>query len=543
MTLGFGLLLLWTFVGHRRGPVPDSGAGLAHYRELLTAAGAAWALAWTWIFGAERAALAFSPAEVAFLLPAPIRRRSLIQFKLLHAQGRILGNTLLWTLLLSANSFGAHAWMRAVAAWVLLSTLSLHRLGASFVRHSLWEHGAAGFRRRIPTLIVLAGVASLVIAIAAQDLPALVQASRGGGLALLAALNSASERPLPALLLFPFRVLVRPIVAHDISSWARALGPALLVLLAHFVWVLRSDTAFEEAAAEESFRRASAAMGGTAAALPAPGAQLSGPPFLLAATGWPATAIYWKNLIAAARARRIRNTVLAAGGTAALLAFLSIRRTGPLPSIIGALAATWAALSLVMGPQWVRNDLRTDLARLELLRSYPLRGAAIVAAETAAAATVLTAVQVMLIVFAYSATLGDPGMELTLAGRTALLAGAVVVLPFVNYAGLLLQNGAALLYPAWVRIGPGRSTGVEGLGQNMLGMLAYAVALLVMLLVPGGAAVGVWLVLRPIAAGAAVVAAIGAGVGLLAVESWLLVRPLGRVFERIDITAAGISRD
>ena len=56
----------------------------------------------------------------------------------------------------------------------------------------------------------------------------------------------------------------------------------------------------------------------------------------------------------------------------------------------GWLAATWAALTLVIGPQWIRNDLRSDLLKLDLLRSYPLPGRAVVAAETAASTLVLT---------------------------------------------------------------------------------------------------------------------------------------------------------
>ena len=40
----------------------------------------------TWIVPHERAALVFSEAEIAFLFPAPIRRRTLIHFKLIRSQ-------------------------------------------------------------------------------------------------------------------------------------------------------------------------------------------------------------------------------------------------------------------------------------------------------------------------------------------------------------------------------------------------------------------------------------------------------------------------
>src|SRR3970040_109285 len=88
----------------------------------------------------------------------------------------------------------------------------------------------------------------------------------------------------------------------------------------------------------------------------------------------------------------------------------------PLLEIVGWLAAMWAGFLLVLGPQWVRNDLRTDLARLALLRSYPLQGRTVVGAETASSTAVLTVLQLGLVGIAYLAFWGgevpDPSPEL-----------------------------------------------------------------------------------------------------------------------------------
>src|SRR5450631_626230 len=43
-----------------------------------------------WLIPHERAELTFTEAEVAFLFPAPVTRRSLIHFKLVRSQMRIL---------------------------------------------------------------------------------------------------------------------------------------------------------------------------------------------------------------------------------------------------------------------------------------------------------------------------------------------------------------------------------------------------------------------------------------------------------------------
>jgi hypothetical protein len=225
------------------------------------------------------------------------------------------------------------------------------------------------------------------------------------------------------------------------------------------------------------------------------------------------------------------------GFTAAALAvaILSVAGgSGTLLEIVGWLAAMWAGFLLVLGPQWVRNDLRTDLSRLALLRSYPLRGKTVVAAETAGSTAVLTALQLGLAGIAYLAFWGgevqDPSLEL----RTAVLAAALVFLPAVNFLAMLIQNGAALLLPAWVRVGPDRPIGVEALGHNMLVMSAFVAILAALLLAPTGVAAAVFLGLEPMSGWwAAAPGAVGALV-VAALEARLLLSALGRVFEATD---------
>ena len=102
--------------------------------------------------------LAFTPAEVTFLFSGPVSRRGLVQYKLLRNQLLILFNALLWTLILARERFGASPWLRAISIWVLLTTISFHRLGASFVRTSLLEHGRSRLRHRVVSLVVFGAV-------------------------------------------------------------------------------------------------------------------------------------------------------------------------------------------------------------------------------------------------------------------------------------------------------------------------------------------------------------------------------------------------
>src|SRR2546426_4098990 len=108
-----------------------------------------------WIFPHERAALAFTEAEIAFLFPAPVTRRTLIHFKLLRSQIAILFTTLLLTLITRRFGGGGAAWIRAAGWWLILSTLNLHTLAASFARTRLLERGVSNWRRRIAVLSAL----------------------------------------------------------------------------------------------------------------------------------------------------------------------------------------------------------------------------------------------------------------------------------------------------------------------------------------------------------------------------------------------------
>ena len=539
--LVFGVGYLWFMVIAQR---PSNGAAIADsgWVELVGAIALLGTVAWGWIFGVERRVLRFTPAEVTFLFSAPVSRRGLIQFKLLHSQLFILFNALLWTLILSRERFGVSPWLRVISIWVLLTTVSFHRLGASFVRTSLAQHGRLGVRHRVVSLVVL-GIVLVALTWSIGDaLPRLAERTGDGPFAFLPALGEAAAQPIPAALTFPFRLMVRPLVADTFSEWIRALWPALVLMLLHYVWVVRSDTAFEETAVAVSLQRAQALAerkAGRGAPADAP-VHVTPPLIRLSPGGWPAGAILWKNLVAVARTRQLRKIGLGLLLAGAVVTALSFQPDPMMAAIAGWFAITWAGAMIVIGPQWVRNDLRGDLLKLDLLRSYPLRGWSVVAAEVSASALVLTVIQLCLLIIGYLAFLGDELLEPDLPGRTLLLLGAVAFLPGMNLLGMLIQNGAALLFPAWIRLGSGRPGGVEALGQNLLMMIVFVTLLAVLLLLPLVIGGGAFLLLRGVVGEWAALPAAVLILGTIAFEAALLVEWLGRIFERIDPAAAGI---
>lgn len=539
-----GLLYLWAIVEQQRGARSGADPRSAGWVELIATLGVAGAAAWAWVFGSERRVLAFSPADATFLFAGPVTRRGLVSYKLVRAQLAILFNVLLWTLLLSRERFGPSPWLRALSLWVLLTTLSLHRLGASFVRSDLREHGATGLRRRVvPLLAASSAIAVLVWALLSQA-GGLTAALRDGDAdAFLAVLTAAMLQPPLKWLVVPFQLMVRPLTAPNVDAWARAIGPASGILALHFLWVIRSDAAFEESAVEYTMARARRELPEDRTRNTLAKSARRGLPRLLRLrpTGWPAGAILWKNLVAVVRVRPVRGLVvtgLAAGGA---LAILSLGSGTSAAEIFGSLALIWAALMLLVGPQWIRNDLRSDLPSFDLLRSYPLRGRSVIAAEVAGSALVLTAIQLGLLAVAYLAFLGNDNMLLTLEERSLALLAAAVYLPAVNYLAMLIQNGGAILFPAWVRSGPERAGGVEALGQNMLLIVAHAGLLTMLIAVPTAAGGGTYFVLRPAIGEWAEIPCAAAAISILVFEARVIVGWLGGVLERTDPGAVGIA--
>ena len=259
-----------------------------------------------WIIPHQRAALTFTEAEVAFLFPAPISRRGLIHFKLLRSQVAILFTTLLLTLV--TNRFGGLVWIHAAGWWLILSILSLHMLGSSFALTMLMDRGISNWQRRLGILALVLALAGTVIVWGRQTMPAF-DLSRFEDLQAVQdyAQQVLTAGPLPYLL-YPVRLVVRPCLAPNALAFLYALGPALLLLLLHYAWVVRSNVAFEEASVEASRKLAEKVAAVRAGNWQAAQQQVKRrrPPFKLRPSGPPAVALLWKNLISAGQAFTLR---------------------------------------------------------------------------------------------------------------------------------------------------------------------------------------------------------------------------------------------
>jgi hypothetical protein len=497
-------------------------------------------LAFMWIVPTQRAALGFTEAEIAFLFPAPVTRRGLVHFRLISAQLRSLLAGLVmavisnrWTVL------GGNALTHALGWWFVFSTLNLHFTGASFTLTRAADRGTSLVVRRLGILVFIAAIVGTTwwrqppppdvgISGAATSMHAV-------GRWIVGVTNVA---PL-SWLLYPLRLVLGPFVAADTRSFLAALGPAFLVIGAHYLWVVRTVVSFEDASIAHAEKRSA-----RIAAWRSGGRQLSpkagrAAPFALRGTGRPEIAFLWKNLLSTWPYFSWRVFV---AGAAVVVAGSVWFRLHPawagFGTAAGAVAAFAGAYVLVIGPQFARQDLRGDLRKLDILRTYPLAGWQIVAGELLAPAAILTGLVWLTLLIAVLNLDGGTAARtwFTPSVRVAGGIGLALVVPPLALLQLLVPNAAALVFPSWAEATRTRGGGPEVMGQRMIFLFAQLLTMAAVL-VPAVLVGGVIIAVVQLFAGPsmAVLAASGPVVAVLFAEVAAGVWWLGRRFEKLDV--------
>jgi ABC-2 type transport system permease protein len=486
-----------------------------------------------WALPPGKPALRFTQAEIAFLFPAPATRRLLVHYSLLSSQLTILFGALLLGLAWSRRGFSAEgAAMHVAGWWILISATSLHRSGANLTFTRMAERGGSVVRGKLVAIGII-GVFFAAIAVALDregHLPSSADLTAAPALARY----FASLLDLSALrwLLWPFRMLMGPFLAPDGRAFLLALGPALLLLAAHYLWVFRLEMSISE---------------GSTAFVPIRAQPKVRPgPFRLAAHGRPEVAFLWKNLISISSKLNWRKLWLAilllvqAIVIGVSLSAHTRRGRGDLAHFIVAIAAIMALYVLFFGAQLVRQDLRNDLGNTDILKTYPLRGWQVMLGELLTPIALLSSLLWILLFAAITALSFFPVDSGWQAPGVFLTAGfcAACTVPPVCALELLVPNAAMLLFPAWHQATRFRTGGVDMIGQRLVFVLGQFLVVTLMLLPAVLAApiivfVTQWLIgLAP-----AIIAATGAVLAIIGAELWVGLWLLGARFEKLDIAA------
>jgi hypothetical protein len=408
------------------------------------------------------------------------------------------------------------------------SSMALHRVCASMTRVSLLEHGVSGLKRRVVTLAVVVAVvaaAAVSIARAAATLPSLDPRDPRVWLSASSAWADAHPRAL-SWLLFPVAAMVRVTSSTTAVQFVAALPVAVAVFGIHYVWAMSTDVAFEEASAEAAKKVARRIDDMRAGRLG--GIARTAPLFRLGAVGAPWIAIFWKNLIAGMRVSRQQVVAWAVVLVSCPLAFSALAGPG-WRSSLGPLAIGMTVFTALLGPHMLRNDLRQDVDRMDILRSYPMRGRDIVLGELLAPLVMLSVVEWGLLAVAVALGLAGGGRAVCLVA-----CGCAVPVPAMTACVLVLRNLGALWAPSWAGASGQSVRGIEAFGQRLLVIFGTLATLAIVMVPAGGAAAGVGFLLWPwLGLGVAPVVGLVAG-GVALAEAYGGVILAGRAFEEFD---------
>ncbi len=367
-------------------------------------------------------AVSFSPAEVDFLFPGPFTRRQLLAYKLVKTGLGSVMSALVFGLVLAR--YGGTFPCRAVGVWFTFQFFQLVAMVTALVQTTVGERLFTTGRRGV----LLAILAVLVAAVAPG-----AWAQRSARPDRLAA--HVNDTRVGRAVLAPFGVFARATLATRFFptglGWAAAAAGIDAALVAVVVGL---DANYLEAAATASAKRydrvARIRRAGLAGMASPASARLRVPMLPWLGGVGP---VAWRQLTGVVRTARGLLMVLAvlavvAGGT---IAHADASRSS-IFTLVG--VSVWANLFLTA---LLKFDFRGDLDHLDVLRSLPLRPAAVAAAELVAPTAVLSAAQGLLL--GAAATFGHLPV--------AWVAGAAVFVVPLNALVVGTENLLFLLFP------------------------------------------------------------------------------------------------
>lgn len=486
------------------------GEPIAQAIQLGIALAFAVGLTLWWLIPLGRSSLELSEAELHLLLPAPISRRSIIQYGILRSQPGVLLSAAIVSFFTGADP------VRFIGLWLFFTIWDLHgkARGLWFTRQRASSRPVA-WRRRLTLYgglaafwaglaIALVTFFARVIATFPSDFDDVFTVIEG----LLETHVAAAWDGVIGWLLTPLVLVVRPYLLDLIRpgwpGWALAWAVPIAVLVLHNEWVVRSQAGFEEAELA-SARRRSRKTDPSARFWKLSERRRAWRPFELGAAGRPELALVWKNLMLVHR-MPLRLLALTVGGGIAVLV-IATRLLAVPPWMIGILEIA-GGLLLVIPPlltgRSLRNDLRNDLLHLETIRTWPLEGWRLFLAQTGAPflltllqMSVGAALVIGLDLSGLTSATGGPAARSGIADALSVPSFAAIPLLVLTWAPMgaaialltiALENLAALTFPSWVHLGMNKKQAAANFGQNLLVFFVLSLALLAGL-APGAIAV------------------------------------------------------
>ncbi len=494
---GFGGLLFWL------GPVLlgteglesglsaqllQSSARLLPAFQIVASLGLALLLSVWWLMQWGSQPLSLRESEIHLLVPAPVSKRHLLQYAILKNQPRVIVGCLFMSLFLGTGSKGAL--LGFLSYWLFLTNWDLNAKGRNLwiARNKELPADRAWMRR---ALLIGAIVLfwSVFVGLSRKIFPLVLEAARESNsfVSVVQLASDAVSGSWLSIMLAPFALFLGVHFASTATSpvLLMSISANLLLILFQNEWVVRSASRFEEAALQKA-RRAARLTGGVRRYWPASQSHRKDVPFSLRFVNSPEAAVIWKNLLASTRIPVRRQVLIGLLSVTGLYLFLVLL---PVPEwLYGVFLVTGLVLFFffpMFAGNGYRNDFRTDLTNIELVRSWPTAPWRMFLAEIGG-----PAVQIGL----YSAL----GAGITLASQLAIdtvdlrrmyiipdemlpetvlprvfILGWIMLgsAPFVLLTGAMccaMHNLLALNFSSWVPLGRKRQDAAANLGQNLL---------------------------------------------------------------------------
>lgn len=470
--------------------------------------------------------LTFSEAEIQFLFAGPVSRRQLLFYKVLRQQPQVL----VGAIAMSLFGFGAG---RFIGLWFSFMALSTYFTLVPLARARLKLAGVGFLARLAAVIALLAGVAAIFVhelrpVMDRDDLHAMI---KGG--------HSPFDTPPLRVLLFVPRIFAGALAPTTILALLANCVALVAMSMVFLAIAAQLNVSFEEASLRASARkqneveRARGFRTGNRVMLPR-----MPPPFRMPANAFPELAILWKNLIAALRISIAWMIVI--GALFALLFVQAFATKEPvLHATAGSVALCLAAFFPFLASAVLKQDMRLDLPRIEILKSYPIRGERLVAAEIAAPLLIMSFVELILL-GGTAVLLHLPNASVDLQ-QIATAEHVVIALLFaipICAMQLLIRNAAAILFPGWAVRTQDDQRGFAVMGQRIV-LLASNLFVLAITLIPAALLfVAGFVFTEHFFHGSVAALAIATvpAVAVILAEVWAGVNFLGAQFEKIDVT-------
>ncbi|RPI75580.1 MAG: hypothetical protein EHM42_15305, partial [Planctomycetaceae bacterium] len=388
----------------------------------------------------------FLPAEVDLLFPGPFRRRDLLLYRIVGlAAGSAVVSLLFSALLLRCVPYWVAAYTGIFLSFLFLNLL---QMSLALVISTIAELAYTRLRQGI-----LIGVSLLVAGVTWNTF----ETGRG----FVANLSSLRESVVARVILAPFEILGQTATASqlfpDFLGWgalALALNAALLAL------ILKLDANYMEKSIGSSQRlydRLQRARRGQGLQLKARG-RLRPPRFAFLGGAGP---IAWRQSTMALRSAH--GVLLIMGIVVVALFVPQFLVTG---KVAVAIAAPFASMAVFVLPQLLQFDFRSDVDRLDVLKSLPVSPWGVVLGQLFAPVC-LSSIIVLAVVAGFGLSGAIEPLWVGLAG--------LVVIP-ANLFIFSLENLLFLLFP--LRAQAVGSGDLQVVGRNMLSAVCKIIAMM-----------------------------------------------------------------